>query len=90
LTHAKYAFIPTGMGAYTAAGPVSGNVPPIVIDFAVTPGVCSAPLSAPLTENVSAAAMTAAPTMSFRTDSSFFSSGLLPVGASVPPAHSRR
>ena len=32
--------MPSGIGAYDAAGPVSGNVPPIVIVFAVTPGVC--------------------------------------------------
>ncbi len=34
----KYAFIACGIGAYDDAGPVSGNVPPILIDFAVMPG----------------------------------------------------
>ena len=28
----KYAFIACGIGAYDDAGPVSGNVPPILID----------------------------------------------------------
>jgi hypothetical protein len=35
----KYVCIPRGIGAYSAAGPVSGNVPPIVSDVLVTPGV---------------------------------------------------
>jgi hypothetical protein len=35
----KYACMPRGIGAYSEAGPLSGNVPPIVIDLLVTPGV---------------------------------------------------
>jgi hypothetical protein len=35
----KYVSIPRGIGAYRDAGPVNGNVPPIVIDVLVTPGV---------------------------------------------------
>src|SRR3990172_9209309 len=72
--------MPTAIGAYAAAGPVCGNVPPTTIDLAVTPGVCSAPPSAPETVNASAAIKATALTMSFRTDlSSFFPSELLPV-----------
>ena len=33
----KYAFIATGIVAYSDAGPESGNVPPILTDVAVTP-----------------------------------------------------
>src|SRR5581483_28195 len=35
----KYAFSAFGIAPYSAAGPVSGNVPPIVIVDFVTPGV---------------------------------------------------
>src|SRR5436190_19614629 len=41
LTQLKYASIPRGIGAYNDAGPLSGNVPPIVIDVGVTPGVAA-------------------------------------------------
>src|SRR5512133_1146666 len=41
LTQLKYASIPRGIGAYSDAGPLSGNVPPIVIDVFVTPGVAA-------------------------------------------------
>ena len=45
---AKYAFMATGIAPYAAAGcPESGNVPPIVMAVAVTPGTCSAPPNAP-------------------------------------------
>src|SRR5687768_342672 len=37
LMYAKYAFIDAGIGAYRDAGPVSGNVPPILIVRAVIP-----------------------------------------------------
>src|SRR6266576_5814193 len=43
LTQLKYASIPRGIGAYNDAGPLSGNVPPIVIDVVVTPGVAAVP-----------------------------------------------
>src|SRR5213592_4001355 len=43
LTQLKYASIPRGIGAYNDAGPLSGNVPPIVIDVLVTPGVAADP-----------------------------------------------
>jgi hypothetical protein len=33
----KYAFIATGIVAYSDAGPESGNVPPILMEVAVTP-----------------------------------------------------
>src|SRR5215211_2611522 len=39
LTHLKYAAIPRGIGAYSDAGPLSGNVPPMTIFLLVTPGV---------------------------------------------------
>ena len=38
----KYAFIAAGIGAYTEARPVSGNVPPIVIVRAVIPSSLAA------------------------------------------------
>jgi len=38
----KYASIPLGIGAYSDAGPLRGNVPPITIEFFVTPGVAAA------------------------------------------------
>jgi hypothetical protein len=61
----KYVSIPRGIGAYSAAGPVSGNVPPIVIDVFVTPGVAVGELDVlvapsavePLTAVASATAM---------------------------------
>ena len=34
----KYAFIDCGIGAYDDAGPVSGKVPPILIELDVMPG----------------------------------------------------
>jgi len=37
----KYASIPLAIGAYDETGPLNGNVPPIVIDLLVTPGVAS-------------------------------------------------
>src|SRR5215218_8523536 len=43
LTHLKYASIPRGIGAYSDAGPLSGNVPPIVIVVLVTPGAAVEP-----------------------------------------------
>src|SRR5689334_7634539 len=45
LTQLKYASMPRGIGAYREAGPLSGNVPPIVIDVFVTP-VVAEPLRA--------------------------------------------
>src|SRR5437016_10611274 len=46
--------MPRGIGAYSDAGPLSGNVPPIVIDVDVTPGaavgavaICTRPNAAP-------------------------------------------
>src|SRR5919202_6234309 len=41
LMYLKYASMPRGIGAYSDAGPLSGNVPPIVIDVLVTPGVAA-------------------------------------------------
>src|ERR1044072_8772652 len=38
----KYAFIACGIGAYDDAGPVSGKVPPILIELAVMPGSAAA------------------------------------------------
>jgi hypothetical protein len=70
--YAKYAFMPSGIGAYVAAGPVSGNVPPIVMDLDVTPGVCAAPPNAPGTVSASAATRPTPHTMSLRTDSSLW------------------
>src|SRR5512133_2587856 len=46
LTQLKYASIPRGIGAYNPAGPLSGNVPPIVIEVLVTPGVAAVPPAA--------------------------------------------
>ena len=64
--------MPMGIGAYEAAGPVSGNVPPIVIVLAVTPGVASALPIAPGTVSMSAATSATPHAMSFRTNSSLF------------------
>src|SRR3954451_8280117 len=38
--------MPTGIGAYDEAGPLSGNVPPMTIALFVTPGAALAPASA--------------------------------------------
>ena len=38
----KYAFIDCGIGAYDDAGPVSGKVPPILIELDVMPGSAAA------------------------------------------------
>src|SRR5918992_625413 len=73
--------MPAGIGAYAAAGPVSGNVPPMTIDFFVIP-TCPAPPSAPGTVNATAATKTVANTMSFRTD-------LLLLSTPLPPCHAR-
>jgi hypothetical protein len=37
----KYTAIPFGIGAYSDAGPVSGNVPPMLMIVLVTPGVAA-------------------------------------------------
>ena len=58
----KYAFIATGIVAYSDAGPVSGNVPPILMVVGVTP------VSADAVDAVApmAATRTRATSMSFR------------------------
>src|SRR5215510_1937196 len=45
-TYEKYTFIPTGIGAYDDAAPDNGNVPPITIVRAVTPGSAADPAKA--------------------------------------------
>src|SRR3954451_4131606 len=58
LAYEKYAFIPTGIGAYEDAGPLSGKVPPSTIDRLVMPGSACAPASA-VTHAIAATTSTA-------------------------------
>src|SRR4051812_31421515 len=53
--------MPFGIGAYDEAAPLSGNVPPSLIDLLVTPGAAAPAASAPTaaTEATSSAASTA-------------------------------
>src|SRR5512132_4292054 len=58
LTNRKYVFIPSGIGEYDETGPLYGNVPPILIDLLVIPGVAcvaSVRANAPGSATVSAA-----------------------------------
>jgi hypothetical protein len=58
-TKSKYAFAPRATVAYDAAGPVSGDVPPMTIVVALTPGSAAEPASAVGSAKTSAAPTTA-------------------------------
>ena len=55
MTNSKYAFAPRATDAYDAAGPVSGEVPPMTMVVALTPGSADEPANATGSAKASAA-----------------------------------
>jgi hypothetical protein len=56
----KKTFIPTGIGAYDEAGPLSGNVPPMTIFRLDTPGGAACEPASAVTHAIAATASIAA------------------------------
>src|SRR6266550_4122390 len=81
LTQLKYASMPRGIGAYNDAGPLSGKVPPIVIDVFVTPGVAAG--AAPMSTRAKA------PGIHTASAASAAASAISALFTSLPPSQSR-